>query len=168
MLKLERGIILIISKDFLISLVLLLFCLINHFSLIPNQVIREGTSANYPYMVNAVLFVFVLIYLIISLKKRKDLNLNHINVSFLKKPYILKNACIFLLMILYIYFIDSLGFILVSFLFIMLSMILYGIRNYWKVFIISITFPIIVSYIFKILLQSILPGGIIEQIIFGW
>lgn len=145
-----------------------MFCLVNYFYLIPTQVIRHGSSANYPYMVITFLFIFVLVYTFLSFKKRISPDSNYINISFSNKQYIFKNFIILLMMIFYVCFIESFGFILISFLFILIAMMVYGLRDYFRVLIISILFPTFISYIFRILLKSNLPGGIIEQIIFGW
>jgi hypothetical protein len=119
-------------------------------------------------MVITFLFIFVLVYTFLSFKKRISPDSNYINISFSNKQYIFKNFIILLMMIFYVCFIESFGFILISFLFILIAMMVYGLRDYFRVLIISILFPTFISYIFRILLKSNLPGGIIEQIIFGW
>jgi putative tricarboxylic transport membrane protein len=157
-----------INKDLSISLLLLIFCLINYFYLIPTQVLKQGSSANYPYIVISFLTIFTLIYFIISVKKMKNKESDYINIKPFDNLSFLKFASLFLLIIIYVYLIESVGFILISFIFLMVVMIIYGIKDYFRIVIIAILFPIFVSYIFRILLHSILPGGVIEKIIFGW
>lgn len=157
-----------INKNVIIALGLIFFCIFNYFYLIPDQVIKHGSSPYYPVIVITFILFFSILYTVLSITKKNNENVIIQEYRYPKRVNNLRVIITIILLILYVNLIEVFGFILTTTMTLIVSMVLYGSRDYFKVGLISFLFTLILTYVFRILLHSILPGGILEQLIFGW
>lgn len=157
-----------INKNIIIALGLIFFCIFNYFYLIPNQVIRQGSSPYYPLTIITFILFFSILYLVLAVIKKNNEN---VIIQEYRHPERLGNLRVIItiiLLILYVNLIEVFGFILTTTITFIMSIFLYGSRDYFKMGLILFLFSLILSFVFRILLHSTLPGGILEQLIFGW
>ncbi len=69
-------------------------------------------------------------------------------------------SVVFLAMVLYSFFLESLGFLIVSFLLTTLLFVAFGSQNYWKAILRAIVFTGLAYTVFEVLFKSNLPKGI--------
>lgn len=157
-----------INKNVIIALGLIFFCIFNYFYLIPDQVIKHGSSPYYPLIVITFILFFSILYIILAIIKKNNENVSIQEYRYPKRLDNLRVIITMILLILYVSLIEVFGFILTTTITLIVSIVLYGSRDYFKMGLISFSFALILSYVFRILLHSTLPGGILEQLIFGW
>ena len=158
-----------IGRDGKIALGLIAFCLLNYFYLLPTQVIQQGSSPTYPLIINTLLLVSSVGYFFQSIfqKTTKDANIQKDKKSIktrIPKP-MLKAITETIFIIVWVTVLDYVGFLLSSMVFLTASIILYGSRNYFKISTISILFPLAIYFLFKVILKTTLPEGILESIL---
>lgn len=162
-----------IGREAKIASGLIVFCLFNYFYLIPSQVINQGSVPTYPFILNTLILFSSVGYFFQSIFQKiiKDRN-GQKNKSLKKilKP-IWKAIVLIIFIGIWVSVLDYLGFLLSTMIFLIGSIILYGSRNYTKVVIISILFPLSMYLLFRGVLKTTLPEGflenILEKIIFG-
>lgn len=157
-----------INKNITIALGLIFFCIFNYFYLIPNQVIKQGSSPHYPLIIITFILFFSILYLVLAIIKKNNENVIIQEGRYLNRLDNLRVIITIILLILYVNLIEVFGFILTTTITFIMSIFLYGSRDYFKMGLILFLFSLILSYAFRILLHSTLPGGILEQLIFGW
>lgn len=156
------------NRNIIISLGIIGFCILNYFYLIPIQVIKQGSAPHYPLIVITFISFFSIVYFLLAIFKKYNRHTIVQKDKYFGKTAIFRVVITMFLLIIYVNVIEFYGFILVTTIMLIISMILYGSKDYFSIGVISILFTLLVSYVFRILLHSILPGGILEQIIFGW
>lgn len=170
------------SLNLKIAVGIIVFCLFNYFYLIPAQVIDKGSSPVYPYLVNSMLTLFSLGYLMESyFAMRRNSreagsehtaedslgrgeNCDHEEPAASAKAKALRVALLFVLMALWYWLLEDLGFMLSAFIFLVLSSIVYGAKSPVKIGLLSVAMPLIFHIIFRSL-GSALPEGPVEELI---
>jgi len=162
-----------IVRETKIAFGLIVFCLFNYFYLIPSQVINQGSIPTYPFIVNTLILFSSVGYFFQSIfqstikeadsQKSKDAQ---------KKQKNAQRAIVIIILIgIWVLALDYIGFLLSTIIFLAGSIIVCGSRNYTKVSIISILFPLFIYFLFRGVLKTTLPEGflenILEKIIFG-
>jgi len=163
-----------IGREGKIALGLITFCLINYFYLIPTQVVQQGSSPVYPLIVNTFILVSSIGYFYQSTLRRKRVSegeeFEEKKVSSTEKGgksikpalrVIAQTAFI----IIWVTVLEYVGFLLSSMVFLAASIILYGSRNYFKIITASILFPLVIYLLFKVVLKTALPEGILENLL---
>ncbi len=158
--------------DLSIAAALIVFCLINQFYLIPTQVVAEGSSPTYPILVNILLAAFSIAYFWESLRLlRRQQPRNEKNKAAPAKGYPDSWRPVALLLVSggWILVMEWMGFILSTFIFLMLTSRIFGSKSFWKSLILSTAMPLILYFVFRGL-NSLLPQGPLEkmlEILFG-
>ncbi|MBA7515449.1 hypothetical protein ES705_07489 [subsurface metagenome] len=162
-----------IRRETKIASGLIVFCLFNYFYLIPSQVINQGSIPTYPLIVNTLILFFSVGYFFQSIFQKiiKDGD-GQKNKGFKTVMKPVWRAVVLIIFIgIWVSALDYLGFLLSTVVLLIGSIILFGSRNYTKTIIISIIFPIFVYFLFRGVLKTTLPEGllegILERIIFG-
>lgn len=169
--------------DLKIAIGIIAFCLFNYLYLIPTQVIAQGSSPTYPYLVNSMLMVFSIGYLVESLlanlTKVKNVQEGRQHGKFaagsgepcdraapvvVDRSKALRVLALLGLMVVWYWTLGSLGFLLSAFIFLVISSIIYGAKSPVKIFLLSAGMPIIFHILFW-LLGSSLPEGPVEEFI---
>jgi hypothetical protein len=148
-----------IHKDFASIILLFAFSIINQVYLIPVEIISQGSSGTFPYLLNEVLVVFTILYLIETLRRKKlkiDKSARISIDSSAVKPVIL-----LIILFLWTETVEYIGFILSSASLLAATAFLYGERSIIKICWLSIIAPFLI-FIFFALLKSTLPLGPIE------
>jgi len=144
-----------VNRQFKIYGLLIVFCLILWFFLIPNQT-KSPKEALFPKIITIWLGISAIIGL---LKKSKFPNKNNLSLKY-KKKGTLKIIFIMLFFFIYIIMIYLIGFILSSFLFLIFIMLFLNIHN-WKILFLMPTVCILVIYVLiEVILKFPLPKGI--------
>lgn len=169
------------SLDLKVAIVIIVFCLFNYLYLIPAEVIAEGSSPVYPYLVNSMLMLFSLGYLIESFagmradkkaageariedtagRGEKCDRTGPVEGNGLKAFRVMT---LFGLMAAWYWTLESLGFMLSAFIFLILSSIVYGAKSPLKIGLLSIAMPLIFHVLFRTL-GTALPEGPVEELI---
>ena len=165
-----------------ISIIIISFSLLNFFYLIPTQIIAEGSSPVYPYLVNTILTIFSLGYLLESfLATRKQTAAQDLQKELIEKTEERKETfkidklfsensrkalqvlSLFGLMAAWFWTLEMLGFMLSAFIFLVFCSIIYGAKSPIKIGLLSIGMPLIFHLIFW-LLGTALPEGPLEEL----
>lgn len=162
-----------IGRETKIASGLIVFCLFNYFYLIPSQVINQGSVPTYPFIVNTLILLSSVGYFFQSIFQNtiKETD-NQKNKDAQKKQKNAQRAIVIIILIgIWVLALDYIGFLLSTIIFLAGSIIVCGSRNYIKVAIISILFPLFMYFLFRGVLKTTLPEGflenILEKIIFG-
>ena len=162
-----------IRRETKIASGLIVFCLFNYFYLIPSQVINQGSVPTYPFIVNTLILLSSVGYFFQSIFQNtiKETD-NQKNKDAQKKQKNAQRAIVIIILIgIWVLALDYIGFLLSTIIFLAGSIIVCGSRNYIKVAIISILFPLFMYFLFRGELKTTLPEGvlenILEKIIFG-
>jgi len=161
------------GRDGKIGLGLIIFCLLNYFYLIPSQVINQGSVPTYPFIVNTLILLSSVGYFFQSIFQKDIKQTNSQKSKASEKGYksVWKAIFIIIFIGIWISLLDFMGFLLSTIIFLIGSILVCGSRNYIKIIIISILFPIFMYFIFRGVLKTTLPEGflenILEKIIFG-
>lgn len=164
-----------IGRETKVASGLIVFCLFNYFYLIPSQVINQGSVPTYPFIVNTLILLSSVGYFFQSIfqntitikeadsQKNKDAQKKQKNAQ--------RAIAIMILIGIWVLMLDYIGFLLSTIIFLAGSIVVCGSRNYTKVVVISILFPLFMYFIFRGVLKTTLPEGflenILEKIIFG-
>jgi len=157
------------GMDTKISIGVITFCVLNYFYFIPNQVKAEGSSVIYPMIVNTLMFIFSIGYFFQSAFGKNvegEAPLEYRAVSYTKgsKP-LLKVVLIIISLVIWVSILEYVGFLLSSILFLFITTIIFGSRSYWKNILVSLVLPLSLYFLFRVLLNSALPDGILEQLL---
>lgn len=156
------------------------FALLNYFYFIPNHVMPtrrgygvEGMRA-YPTMVNWILLGVGIILLMRNtipyLLERKQAAYNSAstekeigrwNLSFLKNEDFLKTIFIIIISFIYVFYLEKIGYIIASPIYLIILMRYLGLKNWKKNLTITAAITFAVYFMFIYLLRTILPLGIL-------
>ncbi len=165
-----------IGRETKIASGLIVFCLFNYFYLIPSQVINQGSVPTYPFIVNTLILLSSVGYFFQSIFQNtittKEANSQKNKDAQKKQKNNAQRAIVIIILIgIWVLALDYIGFLLSTIIFLAGSIITCGSRNYTKVVIISILFPLFMYFLFRGVLKTTLPEGflenILEKIIFG-
>ncbi len=149
-----------IYKDAIGVGLLSLFFLFNQFVWIPIEVMEEGSSDTYPYLLNGLLALFLICYIgefVYRLKSGKSME-----YFTLEWRPISKIALLLIAMFLWAESMEYVGFLLPTIVFLALASTVYGERSIPKRLILSLCAPIFVVILFA-LLNTALPQGAVDQ-----
>ncbi len=116
--------------------------------------LRSPGSGLFPDLMAVIMILLALVLIFLPQKKEKE---NNQTVS---AKSIARLSAVFLAMVLYSFFLESLGFLIVSFLLTMLLFIAFGSQSYWKAIMRAAVFTGLAYTIFEVLFKSNLPRGI--------
>jgi hypothetical protein len=150
-----------LHKNFVSIALLAAFLLINHFYLVPVQVIAQGSPATFPHLLNALLAICTIFYLIETVRRRRH-GLDAKDVLPVDMQAAAKPALLLLSIWIWAACIDSFGFIIPSILLLAATSLLYGERSIRKIAALAILFPIF-AFVFFTLLKTKLPSSFIED-----
>jgi len=143
------------NKDQKFGIVLLIFCFILWVFLIPTQ-ISSTKDAIYPKFVNVWIAICGILLVLKSWKSTEKI-ISHESKD---KKGIIRVIIIVIIFLIYIFMIDFLGFFLSSFIFIIILMLSFGVRQWKKL----ISVPIIILLFLYFLIEKILvfplPKGV--------
>lgn len=143
------------NKDQKFGIVLLIFCFILWFFLIPTQ-ISSTKDAVYPRLVNVWIAICGILLILKSWKSTEKIILDEAK----DKQGIIRVIAIVIIFLIYIFIIDFLGFFISSFIFIIILMLSFGVRQWIKL----ISVPIIILLFLYFLIEKVLvfplPKGI--------
>lgn len=147
--------------------VLIGFCMLNYFYLIPTQVVAEGSSAVYPALINTMLLCFSIAYLAEGLRswRRETRREKKAIAAEAADNWIYWRPVAMLVVTgLWVLSLEWVGFLFSTFLFLTLSSRIFGSKSWGKTLILSVVMPLVVYFIFW-MLNSILPEGPLEGLI---
>ena len=150
-----------IHKNFVSIVLLVAFILINHFYLIPVQVIAQGSPETFPRILNTMLALCTLFYIIETLRRRRR-GLDAKDVLPLDMRAAAKPALLLLSIWVWAEGIDFFGFISPSILLLVVASLLYGERSVRKITALAVLFPVC-AFVFFTALKTVLPSGPIEN-----
>jgi len=161
-----------IGRETKIAFGLIVFCLFNYFYLIPSQVINQGSVPTYPFTINTLILLSSVGYFFQSIFQNIKKTNSQKNKSAQKIQKNAQRAIVIIILIgIWVLALDYIGFLLSTIIFLAGSIITLGSRNYTKIVIISILFPLFMYFLFRGVLKTTLPEGflenILEKIIFG-
>jgi len=154
-------------KELCIFSGLLCFSLANHFFLIPTYVVKEGTPAVYPNLLNVGMLVFGSLYLLEIFLSGKN---NDESSDEAQKNKLAKTGRVFVLVALmgvWIFSMEHIGFLLASSVFVFLASLCYGSRELIKILLVAIILPLTI-YLFFTVVGSALPEGPLEITLRAW
>lgn len=147
--------------------VLIGFCLLNYFYLIPTQVVAEGSSPVYPALINTMLLCFSIAYLAESFRSwRRETRREKKAITADDADYRIYWRPLAMLVVtgLWVLTLEWIGFLFSTFLFLMLSSRIFGSKSWRKTLTLSVVMPLVVYSIFWGL-NSVLPEGPLEGLI---
>jgi hypothetical protein len=170
-------------REFLVITVLISFVVVNAFWLIPEFVAAEGTSVQYPRLLNWLFGILTAgysldFYLTQARAGKKGTTAEAPAVSGdettsadgknpgLSLSHSIKVGLILVSLFIWVFLMEKIGFFLATFLFLFGSSLLYGESNIRKVLLFSFVFPLVIVVIF-FLLNASLPSGIVEETLRG-
>ncbi len=156
-----------VRNELVIVLVLLVFCIINYFILIPHQIVAEGSSSIYPNLINFMLLAFTLVYGVEVIRcMRKETSENDGAKISIKGFFSSYGRTIILIVLTggWILAMDIAGFILSSVIFLLAASQVFGSRSLWKSAALSLIMPFLFYGLFRGL-NSLLPEGPVESLL---
>jgi hypothetical protein len=145
----------------------LCFSLVNHFFFIPTYVVEEGTPAVYPILLNVGLLVFGAFYLLEIFLTGKDSDESSDEAQENKLVKTGRVIVLLVLMGIWIYIMEHVGFLLSSAVFLFLASFCYGSRELIKILLVSTILPLTIYLIF-FAVGSALPEGLFDQTLRSW
>lgn len=145
------------NKDQKFGIILLIFCLILWFFIIPTQ-ISSTEDAVYPRFVNVWIAICGILLILKSWKSTEKIILYESK----DEKGIIRVVATVLIFLIYIFMIDFLGFFISSFIFIIILMLSFGVRQWIKL----ISVPIILLFFLYFLIKKILFFPLPEGIFF--
>jgi putative tricarboxylic transport membrane protein len=146
--------------------VLIGFCLLNYFYLIPTQVVAEGSSPVYPMLTNTMLLCFSLAYFFEGIRcwRRQRKEENPASCSTGGGKLMLRPLAMLVVTGAWVLSMDYLGFIISTFIFLIIASRIFGSKSWSKTLIMSVAMPLVISFIFRGL-NAVLPEGPAEEFI---
>jgi len=135
------------NKDQKFGIILLIFCLILWFFIIPTQ-ISSTKDAVYPRLVNVWIAICGILLILKSWKSTEKI----ISDESKDEKGIIRVVAIVIIFLIYIFMIDFLGFFISSFAFIIILMLSFGVRDWKKL----ISVPIIILLFLYFLIEKVL------------
>lgn len=156
-----------VRSEMSIAGLLIGFCMLNYFYLIPTQVVAEGSSLIYPVLVNTMLLCFSIAYLAEGIRswRRETLPKNKATAAggagngFYWRPIAMLVVTGFWVLTM-----EWIGFLFSTFIFLTLSSRIFGSKSWGKTLALSLVMPLVVYLIFWGL-KSVLPEGPLEGLI---
>lgn len=147
--------------------VLIGFSLLNYFYLIPTQVVAEGSSPVYPALINTLLLCFSLAYLAEGIRswrqERKAQGEGRSRAAGGGK-LMLRPLAMLAVTGAWVFSMESLGFIISTFMFLILASRIFGSKSWSKALIMSVAMPLVIYFVFRAL-NALLPEGPAEELI---
>ncbi len=143
------------NKDQKFGIILLIFCLILWFFIIPTQ-ISSTKDAVYPRFVNVWIAICGILLIIKSWKSTEKIILYESK----DEKGIIRVVATVLIFLIYIFMIDFLGFFISSFIFIIILMLSFGVRQWIKLISVPIIILLFLYFLIKKILFFPLPEGI--------
>ncbi len=143
------------NKDQKFGIILLIFCLILWFFIIPTQ-ISSTEDAVYPRFVNVWIAICGILLIIKSWKSTEKIILYESK----DEKGIIRVVATVLIFLIYIFMIDFLGFFISSFIFIIILMLSFGVRQWIKLISVPIILLLFLYFLIKKILFFPLPEGI--------
>lgn len=143
------------NKDQKFGIILLIFCLILWFFLIPTQ-ISSTKDAIYPRFVNVWIAICGILLILKSWKSTEKIILYESK----DKQGIIRVVATVIIFLIYIFTIDFLGFFISSFIFIIILMLSFGVRQWIKLISVPIIILLFLYFLIKKVLFFPLPEGI--------
>jgi len=147
--------------------VLIGFCLLNYFYLIPTQVVAEGSSPIYPLLVNSMLLCFSLAYMaegVRALRLEKSSGENGAVEQKTTDHTLWRPLAMLAATGAWVLTMEWLGFILSTFVFLLVASRIFGSKKLIAAFSLSLIMPFVIHFIF-LGLNSVLPEGPVEELI---
>ena len=143
------------NRDQKFGIVLLIFCFILWFFLIPTQ-ISSSKDAVYPRLVNVWIAICGILLILKSWKSSEKIILYESK----DKQGIIRVVATVIIFLIYIFMIDFLGFFISSFIFIIILMLSFGVRQWIKLISVPIIILLFLYFLIKKVLFFPLPEGI--------
>lgn len=143
------------NKDQKFGIIILIFCLILWFFIIPTQ-ISSTKDAVYPRFVNVWIAICGILLILKSWKSTEKIILYESK----DKKGIIRVVAIVIIFLIYIFMIDFLGFFISSFVFIIILMLSFGVRQWIKLISVPIIILLFLYFLIKKILFFPLPEGI--------
>lgn len=143
------------NKDQKFGIILLIFCLILWFFIIPTQ-ISTTKDAVYPRFVNVWIAICGILLILKSWKSTEKIILYESK----DEKGIIRVVATVIVFLIYIFMIDFLGFFISSFIFIIILMLSFGVRQWIKLISVPIIILLFLYFLIKKVLFFPLPEGI--------
>lgn len=143
------------NKDQKFGIILLIFCLILWFFIIPTQ-ISSTKDAVYPRFVNVWIAICGILLILKSWKSTEKIILYESK----DEKGIIRVVATVIVFLIYIFMIDFLGFFISSFIFIIILMLSFGVRQWIKLISVPIIILLFLYFLIKKVLFFPLPEGI--------
>lgn len=143
------------NRDQKFGIVLLIFCFILWFFLIPTQILSTK-DAVYPRLVNVWIAICGILLILKSWKSTEKTISNESK----DEKGIIRVVAIVIIFLIYIFMIDFLGFFISSFVFIIILMLSFGVRQWIKLISVPIIILLFLYFLIKKVLFFPLPEGI--------
>lgn len=146
--------------------VLIGFCVLNYFYLIPTQVVAEGSSPVYPLLVNSMLLCFSLAYLAESFRviRREKASGQESGGKQASDHTLWRPLAMLVTTGAWVLTMEWLGFILSTFLFLLIASRIFGSKKLIPTLSLSVIMPLVIHFIF-VGLNSVLPEGPVEELL---
>ena len=146
--------------------VLIGFCVLNYFYLIPTQVVAEGSSPVYPLLVNSMLLCFSLAYLAESFRvMRREKSSGQEGGGKQSSDHTLWRPLAMLVTTgAWVLTMEWLGFILSTFIFLLIASRIFGSKKLIPTLGLSVIMPLVIHFVF-VGLNSVLPEGPVEELL---
>ena len=143
------------NKDQKFGIILLIFCLVLWFFIIPTQ-ISSTKDAVYPRFVNVWIAICGILLILKSWKSTEKIILYESK----DEKGIIRVVATVIVFLIYIFMIDFLGFFISSFIFIIILMLSFGVRQWIKLISVPIIILLFLYFLIKKVLFFPLPEGI--------
>lgn len=143
------------NKDQKFGIILLIFCLVLWFFIIPTQ-ISTTKDAVYPRFVNVWIAICGILLILKSWKSTEKIILYESK----DEKGIIRVVATVIVFLIYIFMIDFLGFFISSFIFIIILMLSFGVRQWIKLISVPIIILLFLYFLIKKVLFFPLPEGI--------
>ena len=146
---------------------IIVFCMFNHFYLIPSQVVAEGSSPVYPMLINIMLLLFGIAHLIEGIfqlrREKTDPTEQKQTLKVFWSTYWRPLSLLFS-MTAWILSLDIVGFLPSTIIFLFCSALIFGGKNLKRISLLSLSLPTIVFSLFY-WVNAPLPAGPVEELI---
>ena len=143
------------NKDQKFGIILLIFCLVLWFFIIPTQ-ISSTKDAVYPRFVNVWIAICGILLILKSWKSTEKIILYESK----DEKGIIRVVATVIVFLIYIFMIDFLGFFISSFIFIIILMLSFGVRQWIKLISVPIIILLFLYFLIRKVLFFPLPEGI--------